>query len=78
MAVGARVTPAGVQSVFNGRVAGVRFGAKPGEVWAVVPGNAWRMAWRDNRVIAHATFDGRPGVHGIAIDPVTHRASFRR
>ena len=74
MAVGARVTPAGVQSVFNGRVAGVRFGAKPGEVWAVVPGNAWRMAWRDNRVIAHATFDGRPGVHGIAIDPVTHRA----
>ncbi|MEP6495036.1 MAG: alkaline phosphatase family protein [bacterium] len=74
-AVGARVTPAGVQSVFNGRVAGVRFGAKLGELWAVVPGNAWRMSWGDNRVMSHATFNGRPGVHGIAIDPVTHRAS---
>ena len=74
IAVGQRVTPAGVQSVFNGRVAGVRFGAQPGEVWAIVPGSAWRMAWRDNRVLARAEFAGRPGVHGIVIDPVTGRA----
>ena len=73
-AVGLRVTPAGVQSVFNGRVAAVRFGATPGELWAAAPGGAWRMAWRDNRVIAHALFNGRPGVQGIAIDPVTKRA----
>lgn len=72
-AVGQRVTPAGVQSVFNGRVAGVRFGADASELWAVVPGNAWRMAWRDNRVRAHITFNGRPGVHGIVIDPITKR-----
>ena len=72
-AVGQRVTPAGVQSVVNGRVAGVRFGADPGDVWVVSPGNAWRLAWRDNRVLAHATFNGRPGVHGLAIDGVTHR-----
>ena len=72
-AVGQRVTPAGVQSVFDGRVAGVRFGETSGEIWAVVPGNVWRLAWRDNRVLAHATFNGRPGVHGIVIDPVTQR-----
>jgi YVTN family beta-propeller protein len=72
-AVGQRVTPAGVQSVFNGRVAGVRFGAQSGDLWAVVPGAAWRMAWRDNRVLSRAEFVGRPGVHGLVLDPVTKR-----
>ncbi len=74
-AVGQRVTPAGVQSVFNGRVAGVRFGADASDVWAVVPNGAFRLAWRDNRLVAQASFSGRPGVHGIAIDPVTKRAT---
>ncbi len=72
-AVGQRVTPAGVQSVFEGRVAGVRFGANAGELWTIVPGHAWALAWRDGRVLSHATFNGRPGVHGIVIDPVTRR-----
>ena len=74
-AVGQRVTPAGVQSVFTGRVAGVRFGSDANEIWAVAPGNTWRIAWRDNRVLTHAGFDGRPGVHGLVIDPVTRRRS---
>ena len=74
IAVDQRVTPAGVQSVFSGRVAGVRFGAESGEVWAAVPGGAWRLAWRDNRVVSRAEYEGRPGVHGIVIDPVTKRA----
>ena len=72
-AVGQRVTPAGVQSIFDGRVASVRFGSEAGEVWAAVPGGAWRLAWRDNRVVARAEFTGRPGVHGLVIDPVTKR-----
>ncbi len=66
-----RVTPAGVQSVFEGRVGGVRFGTRPGELWVAVPGGTYRLAWRDNRVVASAAFDGRPGVHGVAIDPAT-------
>src|SRR5215216_1453572 len=69
-----RVTPAGVQSVFHGKVGGVRFGRAPGELWVAVPGAAYRLAWRDNRVVASAGFDGRAGVHGVAIDPVTGRA----
>lgn len=71
MAVGQRVTPAGVQSVFTGRVHSVRFGSTPGELWAAVPGNAWRLAWRDNRVLTEVAFNGRPGVHGLVIDPAT-------
>ena len=74
IAVEQRVTPAGVQSVFYGKVAGVRFGKNPGELWVVVPEAAYRLAWRDNRAITSSAFDGRAGVHGVAIDPVTGRA----
>jgi YVTN family beta-propeller protein len=69
-----RVTPAGVQSVFIGRVGGVRFASTPGELWVAVPGTAYRLAWRENRIVASASFDGRPGVHGITIDPANGRA----
>lgn len=72
--VGQRVTPAGVQSVFNGRVTGVRFGLTPGELWVVAPGGAYRLSWRENRVIASSRFDGAPGVHGIVMDPAGGRA----
>jgi YVTN family beta-propeller protein len=70
-----RVSPAGVQSVFTDRVFGVRFG-NPGEIWVTVHGAAYRLAWQDNVVRASAAFDGRSGVQGIAIDPVTGRALF--
>jgi YVTN family beta-propeller protein len=69
-----RVTPAGVQSVFDGRVGGVKFGKTPGELWVAVPGAAYRLAWLDNRVAASARFDGRPGVYGVAVDPASGRA----
>ena len=71
-----RVTPAGVQSVFTDRVFGVRFGRHPGEIWVTVHGAAYRLAWQDNVVRGSAAFDGRAGVQGIAIDPVTGRALF--
>ena len=76
IATNQRVTPAGVQSVFTDRVFGVRFGAKPGEIWVTVHGAAYRLAWQDNVVRASAAFDGRSGVQGIAIDPVNGRALF--
>ncbi len=74
IATGQRVSPAGVQSVFEGRVAGVRFGRTADEVWVAAPGTTFRLDWRANRVLARATTDGRPGVFGLSIDPVTHRA----
>ncbi|HKH94427.1 MAG TPA: beta-propeller fold lactonase family protein [Gemmatimonadaceae bacterium] len=69
-----RVTPAGVQSVFRGKVGGVRFGRNPGEIWVAAPGAAYRLSWRDNRVVASSAFDGRAGVHGVVVDPATGRA----
>lgn len=74
IATGQQVTPAGVQSVFNGRVTGVRFGTTPGEILVVAPGAVYRLSWSDNRIVSSARFDGTPGVHAIAIDPVAGRA----
>lgn len=74
IATAQRVSPAGVQTVFEGRVGGVRFGRSSDEIWVAVPGNAFRLQWSSNRVVARARFDGRPGVYGVAIDPATQRA----
>ena len=74
IAVEQRVTPAGVQSVFYGKVGGVRFGRRPGEIWVAAPEAVYRLSWRDNRVVATSRFDGRTGVHAVAIDRVTGRA----
>jgi YVTN family beta-propeller protein len=38
-----------------------------------VPGAAYRLAWSENRVVASAAFDGRPGVQGVALDPASGR-----
>jgi YVTN family beta-propeller protein len=74
IATAQRVTPAGVQSVFAGRVGGVRFGVNSGELWVAVPNNVYRLGWRDNQVLAHAPFDGSTGVMGVAFDQRTGRA----
>ena len=73
IATGQRITPAGVQSVFTGKVGGVRFGASSDEILVAVPGSVQRVAWRDNRIISRARVDGRPGIFALAVDPVTHR-----
>ena len=76
IATGQAVTPAGVQSVFDGRVTAVKFGANPGEIWVAAPGGAYRLSWASNRVVASARFDGAPGVHGIAVDRTGDRVLF--
>ena len=73
IATGQRITPAGVRSVFDGKIGGVRFGANPGEIWVAVPGSVYRLAWTDNRTIARAKLDGRPGIFAVAVDPAAHR-----
>jgi DNA-binding beta-propeller fold protein YncE len=73
IATGQRVNPTGVQSVFDGKVAGLRFGKTSDELWVAVPGNVYRVDWRAGTVRARARVDGRPGVYGVAIDPVTNR-----
>jgi hypothetical protein len=73
IATGQRITPAGVQSVFTGKVGGVRFGTSSQDILVAIPGSIQRVAWRDNRVISRARVDGRPGIYALAVDPVTHR-----
>ncbi|HEU4787717.1 MAG TPA: hypothetical protein VFS57_09920, partial [Gemmatimonadaceae bacterium] len=74
IATGQRITPAGVRTVFAGKVGGVRFGATSSEIWVAVPGAVRRLAWAENRTLARAQVDGRPGIFAVAIDPVTHAA----
>jgi hypothetical protein len=74
IATGQRVTPVGVQTVFAGRVGGVRFGRRADELWVAAPGAVQRLDWRQGRVLARFPFSGRPGVHGVAIDPASGRA----
>jgi hypothetical protein len=69
-----KATPAGVQSIFEGRVTGVRFGSTPGELWVAVPGSAYHLTWSDNRVLARGAFNGQAGVQAVAFDPVRRRA----
>jgi len=73
VATGQRINPAGVQSIFDGKVAGVRFGKTSDELWVAVPGNVYRIDWRANAVRARARIDGRPGVYAIAIDTASNR-----
>ncbi len=46
------ITPAGVQSVFDGRVYGVAFGATPAVVWTLTETRIVALDWRANRVVA--------------------------
>jgi DNA-binding beta-propeller fold protein YncE len=69
-----KITPAGVQSVFNGRVTGVRFGATSSDLWVGVVGSAYHVAWAENRVLARSGLNGPTGVQAVTIDPVTERA----
>ena len=73
IATNQKITPAGVQSVFEGRVTGVRFGREPGEIWIGVPGTVFRMAWADNRVLARVPVAGQSGIYGLALDATANR-----
>ena len=68
------ITPAGVPSVFQGRVYGVTFGANASEIWVLHASNIYRMNWRTNQVIERVPLDGTPGLQGIRYDQATERA----
>ena len=61
------ITPAGLQSVFKGRVYGVAFGKTPDEVWVLHTREISLVDWRANKVLAHIAFEGvsRAGGHPL-------------
>jgi len=69
------ITPAGVQSVFEGRVYGLTFGGKPTEVAVMTYdqktgiGLVSRIDWMSNRVLEQVSIGGTPGLQGLIFDP---------
>jgi YVTN family beta-propeller protein len=66
------ITPAGVQSVFAGRVYGVAFGESSDTLYvALSSGAIYELEWRTNRVLRVIRAAARPGMQGIVLDPST-------
>jgi YVTN family beta-propeller protein len=68
------ITPAGLQSVFNGRVYGVAFGKTSSELWVLHAGEISLVDWRENKSLARIAFEGAAGLGGIRYDASADRA----
>jgi len=74
------ITPAGVQTVFDGRVYGVAFGPSAAEVWVLnarrqnSQAQVFRLDWAANKVLRRVPLGENPGLQGIVFDPVTGQA----
>src|SRR5262245_37514492 len=69
------ITPAGVQTVFEGRVYGLAFGRTSSELWVLTAGatgaaqiQAYRLDWRSNQTLARLSSEGTAGLQGIQYD----------
>ena len=66
------ITPAGVQSVFDGRVYGITFGATAEDVWVLANTKSgpslYNLDWRDNRVKNRWPLQGTAALQGLAFD----------
>src|SRR5215471_1152312 len=73
------ITPAGVQSVFYGRVHGIAFGETSSQLWVLTKGQGnndtqiSRLDWNANRLIESIPIKENPGLQGIQFDPVAGR-----
>src|SRR5258708_3832387 len=71
---GFTLAPAGMQTVFGGRVTGVVFGGDD-DLWVLTRATTSshtsalvRLAWKANRVASRVTIDGYPGVQAVALN----------
>ena len=73
---GQAITPAGVQSVFEGRVYGITFGATDADVWVLTGRNrasrpeVYHLDWLENRARGRWEVEGTAALQGIVFDPV--------
>jgi DNA-binding beta-propeller fold protein YncE len=74
------ITPAGVPTVFDGRVYGVAFGKTASEVFVLTARgrNAktqlLQLDWLANRVVRRVALDENPGLQGVLFDQVSGQA----
>src|SRR5260370_2017645 len=62
------ITPAGVPTVFQGRVYGVAFGTNASELWVLNATRIYRLDWNQNRVLDNVALNGTPGLQGIRFE----------
>ncbi len=60
------ITPAGVPTVFLGKVFGVAFGQSSSELWILSATQLYQMDWQSNRVISNITHGASPGLMGLS------------
>lgn len=66
------ITPAGMQSVFRGRVFAVAFGPGDSTIFvALNTGALYKLDWRNNKILEIVRGPARPGMQGMVLDPVT-------
>ncbi len=68
------ITPAGVPTIFDGRVYGVTFGVNADDVWVLTASHVYRLDWRANRAMKSMPHAGSAGLQGIRFDPASGRA----
>jgi len=67
------ITPAGVQSVFDGRVYGVTFGARADTLWVLTSRDVYELDWAANAVRQRTDTTMAPGLQGLRFDPAGGR-----
>ncbi|HEU0176693.1 MAG TPA: alkaline phosphatase family protein [Blastocatellia bacterium] len=73
------ITPAGAQTIFDGRVYGVAFGAAPNEIWALTargrsaPTQVFKLDWENNKILSRLPLAENPGLQGIIFDHVANQ-----
>ncbi len=74
------ITPAGIQTVFEGRVYGVAFGASASEVWVLnarqrnTQAQVFKLDWATNKIQSRVPLNESPGLQGITYDAVSNQA----
>jgi YVTN family beta-propeller protein len=71
-----QISPAGVLSVFQGRVNGVAFGESSSQLWVLGRGRLYLMDWKENRVLKSLPIEGTAGLQGLAWDAATRTPYF--
>ncbi|MBC8165982.1 MAG: hypothetical protein H7Y20_08925, partial [Bryobacteraceae bacterium] len=70
------ITPAGIPTVFQGRVYGAAFGADSSDLYVLHATHVYRLDWKANRVVESVAHGGSPGLQGIRFDGVNGQALF--
>ena len=67
------ITPAGVPTVFDGRVYGLTFGKTSSDLWVANATRLYKLDVKSNRIAEMIPTGGQPGLQGITFNALTDR-----